>query len=274
MAGIFEESEEECGCCMMQYRCCCNVSTAAFPEDTLQAPFNCGLLGLMCYPRFGCGEPLVAATKKSSCDVLIVGGGFCGWWFADKLKREHPELDVRLVEKTARCGGRLMSSDKNWELHNKTGKSTVRDELGGMRVFPSKMPNVVALLSRFKLQIMSLQLGDSDNIFYYQGVGSKKKDAKMPAGGKWAGQHPGAMAKAATAAYKSTPFWGQCNEEAYECAHLQSLSLSEFFKKYAGATPEEIRLWFTYYYHIWTYNPRFYSHQAMVRLLRVQPLPP
>jgi len=108
------------------------------------------------------------------------------------------------------------------------------------------MPHVVALLERFKLQIMSLHLGDSNNIFYYKGEGYKKKSAVMPPGGKWAGLHPTDMSKAASNAYKATPHWTECNNEAYECGELQSLSLADFFKKYAGASPEETALWFAY----------------------------
>lgn len=45
-------------------------------------------------------EPLAGST---TCDVLIVGGGYTGLWTALQLKEADPELDVLLIE-AAYCG--------------------------------------------------------------------------------------------------------------------------------------------------------------------------
>jgi len=191
-------------------------------------------------------EKLVNAmtNQRITVDVLIIGGGFCGCWFADKIKREHPELEVLLVEATKRIGGRLYSDDNDEEIHHQDGSTEkVADELGGMRIFPQSMPKIVALVERFGLDLVPLKLGDDDNLFHYDGKVCKKKDAKYAPGGKWAGQHISAMSTAALTAYKASPAWEECGKEAYECPVLRNLSVGEFFTEYAGASRDEIRMW-------------------------------
>lgn len=135
-------------------------------------------------------------STASSVDVLIIGGGFSGCWFADKLHSDKPELSVRLVEASAKLGGRLRSDE------NDGGGTLVKDELGGMRMFPESMPQIKALVERFKLTLAQLPLGDSTNLYYADDKAGQKKDAVMPAGGEWEGKAPGAMADAALKAYK------------------------------------------------------------------------
>merc|ERR1712048_296543 len=45
---------------------------------------------------------------------------------------------------------------------------------------------------------------------------------------------------------KTTPFWVQSGEEAYQNNHLRNLSVADFFRKYGKATDDEIACWFAY----------------------------
>eukprot|EP00550_Attheya_septentrionalis_P011324 CAMPEP_0198301996 /NCGR_PEP_ID=MMETSP1449-20131203/53626_1 /TAXON_ID=420275 /ORGANISM="Attheya septentrionalis, Strain CCMP2084" /LENGTH=478 /DNA_ID=CAMNT_0044004235 /DNA_START=59 /DNA_END=1491 /DNA_ORIENTATION=- len=182
------------------------------------------------------------AQTQSCVDVLIVGGGISGCWFADKLKpQDYPDLTVRLVEATHRIGGRLESKSDTYETE-------VKDELGGMRMFPNSMPKIKDLVTRFDLNLEPIALKDDDNLFHYDGKTVKRENAAelAPKGGNWAGQPPSAMANKAKNAYKSTKYWADCGNLAYECPELRNLSLHEFFKKYANANDEDVKFWFAY----------------------------
>merc|ERR1719384_523114 len=101
----------------------------------------------------------------------------------------------------------------------------------------------------------------------------------MPSGGKWEGKNPTAMSAAAVDAYKATKFWEECKHHAYDCSELRSLSMSEFFGKYAEASLDEIACWFAYsgynLYHddvqasIYVHDGEFYgsdmSHHHFVK---------
>jgi glycine/D-amino acid oxidase-like deaminating enzyme len=57
-------------------------------------------------------EPLPPLSGDTSCELLIVGGGFTGLWAALQVKEREPKTDVILIEKTfvgdgasGRCGG-------------------------------------------------------------------------------------------------------------------------------------------------------------------------
>lgn len=183
------------------------------------------------------------ANSETEIDVLIVGGGISGCWFARQLHKKHPELSFRIVEATNRLGGRLKSDGND-------GDTKVKDELGGMRIFPNKTPKVKALVDEFGLTLKALSLEDSNNLCGFNGKYAKKADSAtiMPSGGSWEGKAPGEMASSALAAYKKTNFWTACNGRAYDCPELRNLSIQEFFKKYAdgGATDDEIACWFSY----------------------------
>jgi len=218
-------------------------------------------------------EAVLQSAPIQETDVLIVGGGFSGCWFADKLKREHPHLRVLMVEASRRIGGRLHSCD------NDGADSTVKDELGGMRIFPSHMPKVAGLLERFGLDLAPLDLGDATNLFNTEGETVRKQDGHMPLGGEWEGKNPTAMSAAAVKAYKATHFWEDCSHEAFNCSELRSLSLAEFFVKYAKASCQEIACWLAYsgynLYHedvqssIYVHDGEFYgsdmSHHHFVK---------
>mmetsp|Transcript_41815 Transcript_41815/g.47516 ORF Transcript_41815/g.47516 Transcript_41815/m.47516 type:complete len:501 (-) Transcript_41815:46-1548(-) len=179
----------------------------------------------------------------SEVDVLIIGGGFTGCWFARKIRDEHPELSVRLVEASNRIGGRLKSDDNDQD-----GDTTVKDELGGMRIFPSKMPKIMALVNEFNLKLEKLSLKDTENFCQFRGKSTQKKNSHdiMPTNGKWAGKKPTEMANFAKRAYMDSIYWEKCGNKAYNCPELRNLSIREFFKKYADASDDEIAFWFSY----------------------------
>lgn len=185
-------------------------------------------------------EPPAMDGSVEEVDVLLIGAGFTGCWFADKLRARYSadQLSVAMVEMSHRVGGRLMSDD------NDGSGSIVKDELGGMRLFPSKMPRIAALVERFGLDVVPLSLADEGNLFHFHGGTGRKKDAKMPTGGRWAGCPPSDMSKAAVAAYKATEAWAACGQSAYACPELRELSVPAFLAKYAEASEEEVACYF------------------------------
>merc|ERR1711939_1055373 len=54
------------------------------------------------------------------------------------------------------------------------------------------------------------------------------------------------MSSSALTAYREGEDWEKCNKSPYNCEHLRSICISEFFRLYAGASDEEIAMWFTY----------------------------
>lgn len=171
----------------------------------------------------------MATEEDKIFDVAIVGGGPGGCYTAYRLHKEFPHNTVVLFEKTQRVGGRLFSVNH----HNK-----VREELGGMRIFPSVMQNLVDLVKACRLDLEPVPLTDQHNIFYYKGERTEKGTFQIN------GRTPGQMAAACVAAYKKAcPVEGA--KDPYCSSELSSLNLREFFKKYGG-TEEEIDAWFTY----------------------------
>jgi len=181
------------------------------------------------------------SVKYEEVDVLVVGGGISGCYFARQVDTHLPELKVRVLEASHRIGGRLLShSDPRPEL--------VKDELGGMRIFPERMPMITKLTEEFGLHLQSLPLADDKNLFQYKGATAYKRDSceLMPVGGAWEGRKPTEMSAFALTRYKESEFWKKCKEDAYECEELRSMSVHEFFKKYGDANDAEIACWFAY----------------------------
>merc|ERR1719456_1819239 len=112
----------------------------------------------------------MSGAQAAVYDLVIVGGGPGGTYTAYRAHKEFPDRTVCLFEKTDRIGGRLYSVDH----HNK-----VREELGGMRIFPSVMKNLVGLVNECGLTLVPVPLTDSHNIFYYKGKRYEKGKFKI-----------------------------------------------------------------------------------------------
>ncbi len=65
-----------------------------------------------------------ALDQKTSCDLLIVGGGFCGLWAAIQAKEKDPERDIVLIEGRSIANGAsgrpaaIMSTSVMHGIHN------------------------------------------------------------------------------------------------------------------------------------------------------------
>jgi len=179
-------------------------------------------------------KPSAAAKKPQEpdeiIDVIIVGGGFGGAYSAYQINQEFPDKKVCLFEKSDRIGGRLMSV-RNDAAHGEL--SLVKQELGGMRIFPSKMGKVAEMVKAAGCHLVPVSLNDDHNLFYYKGERYEKGTFKMSSG-RTCGQMSDACTKKWLQAHPEDK-----GRDCYESPELRSLSLSEFFQKY-GATPEEI----------------------------------
>jgi len=175
----------------------------------------------------------VREDRSDSFDVLVVGGGFSGFYCTYELLKNFPSnLKIMIIEKNATPGGRLMSDDN--DIMNETNK----DELGGMRIFPSKQTKVAALVKDMGLDLIPVKLTDDDNIFYYNSKHQVKKEVSVN------GRHPKTIPQACFEEFrKAMP--DEAKLDPYECKELYSYSLGEFCLKY-GATQEEVDMFFSY----------------------------
>jgi len=111
-------------------------------------------------------------------DYAVIGGGVAGTYCAWRLKKEYPEKEVVLYERSNRIGGRLLSI--------KMPKSQQISELGGMRYRPEHHKLFSHLVSIFNLKTKSFPMGpkndpDGDNnICYFRGKQIKVKELKDP----------------------------------------------------------------------------------------------
>lgn len=162
-------------------------------------------------------------------DLVIIGAGPGGAYTAYRAHKEFPGKKVKVIEKSERIGGRLYSVNH---------QNKVKEELGGMRIFPSVMKNLVQLIEECHLTLQPVGLGDAHNFFYYKGKRYEK--------GKFTvnGRTPGQMADACVAAY-TKEFPTLAAGDPYESPVLKALSVTQFFKKY-GATDEEVEAWVVY----------------------------
>ncbi len=110
--------------------------------------------------------------KEQRADVVIVGAGVAGLYTAWKILTKNPELKVVILERLDRTGGRL-----DTDLI-RIGKSTVRDEEGGMR-FTEAMKQLYRLIYDLDLedQIVPFPLTDPNNRYYVRGHSFFSKDA-------------------------------------------------------------------------------------------------
>ena len=99
-----------------------------------------------------------------TADIVVVGAGMAGLYFAWRMLKQNPGTKIVIVEKLARSGGRL---DTDVEYIN---GQPVKNEEGGMR-FTLQMSNLWWLLNAvYKLfDIMPFRMGDDNNIYNLRG---------------------------------------------------------------------------------------------------------
>ena len=140
-----------------------------------------------------------------------------------------------VVEASGRIGGRLWSADSDG---NEATADAVKDELGGMRIFPSAgMGKVAELCGLCGLTLVPVPLGDDDNLFEYNGTTVRKGDAVGPSGRSY-----GAINAAASEAYtaKHNPAG---DVDPYDCAELRAISVPTYLKKFGLCDEAEVDWW-------------------------------
>ena len=104
----------------------------------------------------------VAAANQA--DIVIVGGGMAGLYFAWRMLRHRSATKIVILEMLDRPGGRLYT-----DLVTIDGK-LVKNEQGGMR-FVDSMKNLMWLLGTLGLDkdVMRFSMGDDNNLYYLRG---------------------------------------------------------------------------------------------------------
>lgn len=114
--------------------------------------------------------PLSAFVRPPEhTDVLIVGGGVSGLYCAYRLLQQTPGLNIAIVEKDGRVGGRLDTD--HVIIVDDSGKPVeTKDEEGGMR-FNFQMQKLIELAHRLKLdsKIVPFGMGNDNNRYYVRG---------------------------------------------------------------------------------------------------------
>jgi monoamine oxidase len=136
-----------------------------------------------------------------------------------------------VLESEAEVGGRLSSDDNDPE------NTTNKDELGGMRIFPSHHKKVAELVTEVGCTLVPIPLGDADNIFFREGKHQRKAEVILDPS---RGRSPGKMVEECIANYREQN--PEDEEDAYESAELRSLSPRDFLLKY-GASEMEVDAW-------------------------------
>eukprot|EP01062_Namystynia_karyoxenos_P081336 TRINITY_DN891_c0_g1_i3.p1 TRINITY_DN891_c0_g1~~TRINITY_DN891_c0_g1_i3.p1 ORF type:complete len:1106 (+),score=305.85 TRINITY_DN891_c0_g1_i3:98-3319(+) len=168
-------------------------------------------------------------------DVVIIGGGIGGAYAAAELCSQG--LRVVLFEKCAKPGGRLLSdTDTDPGTHNK-------DELGGMRIFPSVQPRVAELVRRAGCTLVPVPLSDEGNLFYAGGRHQRKNAVGFN------GRTPGELIQMVLAAYHTV--LGTQPGAAFHCPVLRSMTVRNFLLTFGAelvppVSPDEVSHWETY----------------------------
>ena len=108
-------------------------------------------------------EPNIAA-RPNAYDIVVVGGGMAGLYFAWRMLRHRPATRIAILEMLGRPGGRL-----DTDLVVIDG-NLVKNEEGGMR-FVKSMKNLMWLLKTLALDkdIMPFKMYDAHNIYHLRG---------------------------------------------------------------------------------------------------------
>jgi len=178
--------------------------------------------------------PVVNQIEQvTTYEYVIIGGGPSGIYFYDKLLQKGKGGSAILFEKQPFKKGAVgrLQSDSNDETNHKN-----KDELGGMRIYPSKMPEVANLAKRVGCNLVWIDSNDSGNYFYFKGKRFNKEDFKT----SYRFSSGRNMKEVDEIVFGS--FEKQYPNEAKNCMKskfLCSMTKKEFYLKF-GATEEEM----------------------------------
>ena len=114
-------------------------------------------------------------------DLVIVGAGmaglYCAWRILTKKPSDTP-INIVIVERLNRTGGRLDTDLIKIEDADGTGQATVREEEGGMR-FNYSMSELMSLFAALRLcdEIVPFPMKGKNNRYYFRGRGFTYEEA-------------------------------------------------------------------------------------------------
>jgi len=154
-------------------------------------------------------------------------------------RRTHLGPCVSMLEKETR-----VDFSKNGETFQDLDGDTIRDEAGGMRLFPSIHVQTSKLLAESGLKTIALPLDDTHSLFHNCGHTVRKKDVKIfTTEGIFYGKRVDDIANAAKQRFEA--IHGKV-KDPYLNEELINNSVREYFKKYGGANDAEVDFWMKY----------------------------
>jgi monoamine oxidase len=118
-------------------------------------------------------------NSQKYVDILIVGAGIAGLYSAWRLKTKDPNLNIAIVDRLDRTGGRLNTDIIKIPDATGTGVATVREEEGGMR-FNYSMEELMALFAALQLcdEVVPFPMNGENNRYYVRGRSFTRKEAE------------------------------------------------------------------------------------------------
>ena len=126
------------------------------------------------------------SSQIIACDLLVVGAGMAGLFAAWRALNNDPSLQVVIVDKLGRAGGRLETTTV--PIKGKDGQFyEVRDEEGGMRFVPkgTGMENLWKLIDDLGLNTVPFPMADDNNRYYFRGQSFTFGESEANDNAKW-----------------------------------------------------------------------------------------
>ncbi len=120
------------------------------------------------------------AEKVSEADVLIVGGGMAGLYFAYRFLKKKPDQKLILLEALGRLGGRLTTA------FARIDDRTIKAEEGGMR-FLDQHVHLMHLFRDLEIENEKTPfgMGDENNLYYFRGKRFTRKESTADNDAMW-----------------------------------------------------------------------------------------
>jgi len=173
-------------------------------------------------------------------DIICVGGGISSAYMCSKIKKDFPHINILVIEKNDRIGGRLYSVDSNGSILNDVNK----DELGGMRFYKTGMAKISKLVDELGLNTIDIPQYNPHNIFYFKGIQYNRHDFRI--NGLTVNDFIGAGINNFHNIYFKGIDVDNISNKDYDNSILKNINVRDFLKMFANATDNDVDAYISY----------------------------